>query len=98
MCYLFTRIATTATLAVEAIQQDQVQEARQRIDKLRTQWSTLSRGDARQLAPRQTRVHSGSGVEAVHHGAEVLSICNQVIHDLNAWREGGECIPCLVCS
>ncbi len=77
-----TRIATTATQAVEAIQQEQVQEARQRIDKLRTQWSTLSRGDARQLAPRQTRVHSGSGVEAVHHGAEVLSICNQVIQ---AW-------------
>lgn len=77
-----TRIATTATLAVEAIQQERVEEARQRIDKLRSQWSTLSRGDARQLAPRQTRVHSGSGIEAVHHGAEVLSICNEVIQ---AW-------------
>ncbi len=77
-----TRIATTASMAVEAIQQEQVQEARQRIDKLRTQWSTLSRGDTRQLAPRQTRVHSGSGIEAVHHGAEVLSICNEVIQ---AW-------------
>lgn len=81
-----TRLATTASLAVESIQQQQVQQARQRIDKLRTQWSTLSRGDARQLAPRQTRVHSDSGVEAVHHGAEVLAICNQVIHEWTRTR------------
>jgi anaerobic ribonucleoside-triphosphate reductase activating protein len=23
---------------------------------------------------------------------------NQMVHDLNAWRKGGERIPCLVCS
>ena len=82
---LMTRIATTASSAVEAISQERLADARRLIDRLRVQWSTLLSGDARQLQSRHTHAHSVDGVEAVHHGTEVLSICNQVIE---SWAQG----------
>ena len=82
---LMTRIATTASSAVDAISQERLPEARRLVDRLRVQWSTLLSGDARQLKSRHTHAHSVDGVEAVHHGTEVLSICNQVIQ---SWSRG----------
>lgn len=82
---LMTHIATTATSAVEAISQERLLDARRLVDRLRVQWSTLLSGDARQLQSRHSHAHSADGVEAVHHGTEVLAICNQVIE---SWARG----------
>lgn len=76
---LMTRIATTATSAVDAISQQRLDEARRLVDRLRVQWSTLLTGDARQLSSRHSHAYSVDGVEAVQHGTEVLGICNEVI-------------------
>ena len=46
-----TRIATTASSAVEAISQERLADARRLVDRLRVQWSTLLSGDAPHIDP-----------------------------------------------